>query len=244
MKFNPKLPPMSKFIRDHMHILQLTAESNNLFNKDSIFVAYKMERNILSLITRNKFKSSNFDHNAQPSSELMNSNELLESNWGCYKCSQNCTLCKNFLIETKTFTSPNTNQTFKIKTKTDCKTKNIIYLILDLICYKNFYVGYSEDSMTVRWPNHKSHIKKGHKLCEISTHFINESNNMHKLDTSSQKVFTSQLSKQISIIIIESVAPIDGIDMKSLLQERENFWQGTLKSTQFYGGINKRTNKL
>ena len=115
---------------------------------------------------------------------------------------------------------------------------------MDLICNVIFYVGYSEDSMTFRWPNHKSHIKKGHKLCELSTHFSNESNNMHKLDTSSQKVFTSQLRKQLSIIIIESVAPIDGKDMKFLLQERENFWQGALKSTQFYGGINKRTNKL
>ena len=81
MKFNPKLPPMSKFIKQHMHILGLTAETSKLFNKNSLFVSYKMERNILSLITRNRFRSS-VEHPHQalgPSAEN-------DDSWGCFIC--------------------------------------------------------------------------------------------------------------------------------------------------------------
>ena len=97
--------------------------------------------------------------------------------------------------------------------------------------------------MTVKWPNHKSHIKKGHKSCEIAIHFNKHSNGLHKLDKSSQDLYTSQLKEHLSVIIIESVKPKIGYDMKVLLHERENYWQGALKSTKLFGGINKRSNR-
>ena len=43
VKFNPR--------RENLHILELTPETNMLFNGDSLFVSYKMESNIKSLIT-------------------------------------------------------------------------------------------------------------------------------------------------------------------------------------------------
>ena len=116
-------------------------------------------------------------------------------------------------------------------------------MIVDTICKDIFYIGYSESDMTERWRNHKSHIKVGHKSCEIATHFKSLSKSTHKLDTTSQALFTSQLSKHLEVYLIESVEVIPGRDTKAFLKQREDFWQATLKATNFYGGLNKRSNR-
>jgi hypothetical protein len=58
MKFSPRLLFMSRSISRHLHVLELTNQTKTLFNKSSLFVSYKMEENILSMITSNKFRSS------------------------------------------------------------------------------------------------------------------------------------------------------------------------------------------
>ena len=136
-----------------------------------------------------------------------------------------------------------TTQTFRIKSHIDCNTKHVVYLVLDLKCDDIFYVGYTTDCMAVRWRNHKSHIKNSIKSCELASHFISLSSTTHKLDRTSQTTFTSELSEHIAIILIESVKPSPSLDVESFLKERENFWQGALKSTPLFGGINKRSNK-
>lgn len=238
MKFNPKLPPMSKFINNHLHILELTPETAKMFNKDTVFVSYKMEQNILSMITKNKFKASSGPGPMRSEGEDDGGGE-----WGCFGCNKGCTVCKNFLVVGKTFTSPNTTQTFRIKSRIDCNSKGVIYLINDKKCKDIFYLGYTDDTIKVRWANHKSHIKNCHKTCEIASHFIATANGVHKLDKSNQAVYTSQLSEHLSVQLIEHVEPRQGQDMTSLLLERESFWMGELKSTTVYGGINKRSNR-
>ena len=237
MKFNPRLPPMSKFIHQYLHVLELSEQTKKLFNKTSMFVSYRMERNILSLITSNKFKQ---EPSSQPSGEPA---PTIDPNWGCKPCPKTCTLCKNFLRESKTFTSPKTSQNYVIRSSIDCNTKNVIYLILDLKCNEIFYIGYTTDCMAVRWRNHKSHIKKSIKSCELASHFIALSNSTHKIDKSNQASFTSELSEHVAIVLIESVKPKPGLDVEATLKEREDFWQGALKSTPLFGGINKRSNR-
>ena len=243
IKFNPRLPPMAKFISQHIHILELTPETHEIFNKSSVFVSYKTEQNILSMITKNRFKCK-----SQNNSELTSvqgqgsgpSSDNVAPDAGCFGCVKKCTLCKDFLVECKQFTSSKTNQTFTIKSKITCDTKNVIYMITDKICEDVFYVGYTQDNMKTRWANHKSHIKACKKTCELASHFIKLANSRHKLDKSNQKAFTSQLSNHLEIRLIESVAPMVGIDMKEHIESREKFWQGTLKAAKLYGGLNKR----
>ncbi len=105
-----------------------------------------------------------------------------------------------------------------------------------------FYVGYTCDDMRTRWRNHKSHIKKGIKSCEISSHFAQTKNTLHKLNTSNQAIFTSELSTQLAVLLIECVEPIPGKSMKEACEARESFWQGALKASRLFGGINKRSN--
>ena len=97
--------------------------------------------------------------------------------------------------------------------------------------------------MAVRWRNHKSHIKKSIKSCELASHFVSLSSTTHKIDKSTQATFTSELKEHLAIILIESVKPQTGLDVEATLKEREDFWQGALKSTPLFGGINKRSNK-
>ena len=125
---------------------------------------------------------------------------------------------------------------YRIKSHINCNTKYVVYLVLDLKGHDIFYVGYIMDCMAVRWRNHKSHIKNNIKSCELASHFISLSNTTHKLDKTSQATFTTELSKHIAIILIESVKPSPGLDVESFLKERENFWQGALKSTPLFGG--------
>ena len=126
MKFNPKLPPMSHYIHKHFHILELSSKFTHLFNKRMIFTSYKMERNILSMITKNNFKPPSALQ--LPPATRPTLVHTADPNWGCHPCANSCTLCKNFLKPSLTFTSPKTSQTYKIKDHINCNTKNIIYL--------------------------------------------------------------------------------------------------------------------
>ena len=195
-----------------------------------------MEKNILGLITCNKFKKCPLPPAAHvdPPDNIPHTS-LDDPSWGCRPCPKTCTLCTNFLRTTNSFTSPKTTQTFRIKSHIDCNTKYVVYLVLDLKCHDIFYVGYTADCMAVRWRNHKSHIKNNIKSCELASHFISSSNTTHKLDKTSQ-AFTTELSEHIAIILIESVKSSPGLDIESFLKEREDFWQGALKSTPFLGG--------
>jgi hypothetical protein len=105
------------------------------------------------------------------------------------------------------------------------------------------YIGYTTDCMAVRWRNHTSHIKKGIKSCELASHFAQLSDSTHQIDKSNQAASTSQLSEHIAVILIESVKSKSSSDIETTLKEREDFWQGALKSTPVFGGINKRSNK-
>ena len=97
--------------------------------------------------------------------------------------------------------------------------------------------------MAVRWRNHKSHIKNNIKSCELASHFISLSSTTHKLDRTTQDTSTTELSEHIAIILIESVKSNPGLDAETFLKEREDFWQGALKSTPLFGGIDNRSNK-
>ncbi len=193
------------------------------------------------MITRNKFKTSESVPGLMKSEEVENDVSL---EWGCFACDKGCTVCKNFLVVGKTFTSPNTTQTFQIKSRIDCNSKGVIYLIIDKKRKNIFYLGYTEDTIKVRWRNHKSHIKVGKKSCEIASHFVSTASSVHNVDKSNQARYTSQLSEHLSVQLIEHVEPQPGQDMTELLLQREAFWQGELKSTTLYGGINKRTTRL
>ena len=230
-KYNPKLPNMGNSINKHKHILSLSPDTSQLFPSSSIFVSFKVENNINRQLTSSKFKPNQTEV------------QTPQNNLGCISC-ESCKLCQDFLVPSEYAKSYHTQEKFKIKSTIMCNTKNVIYIVNDKVCKKS-YIGYTSDSFKIRWSNHKSHIKKNHKSCELSKHFINNPR-IHPLDTTSQANYDRSLTNHLEVILIESVVlPENCRKAQSIpiLEARETYWQNTLKAVRIYGGLNKRNNK-
>ena len=233
VKYNPRLPNMNSIVKKNLHILDIHPHTRDLF-KDRIFVSFKMEPNIKSLLTSSRFKDKPNEEEA----------EQLVEDGGSISCGK-CSLCKNFVLNTKIATSYNTNTTYQIKGDVTCETQYIIYQIKDMVCGID-YVGYS-CGIKQRWANHKSHIKKGIKSCEISTHINYSAPEKHLLDKSSCNGYDDDLKAQVNVVFLENVkieSEWDNEKITSVLENREYFWQCRLKATSKLGGINKRVTKM
>ena len=228
--FNPALPKVAKTLKKYEHILDLDANIEKFIDKKNIFSSFRRAPTLQDLLIHSKLP-------------LGKGNETLEVNNGCYKCeAKRCVICKNFLVEGKTFSSYHTQSIFSIKHNLSCTSRCVVYLINDKVCCKS-NVGCTIDFKT-RWQNHKSHIKKKRSTCEISTHFNNaEYDEVHKLDRSDQKSFDESLKKCLDVIIIEQVEVDPGDDNDEKLRKckiREHYWQKELKCMAITGGFNKR----
>ena len=85
-------------------------------------------------------------------------------------CNSTRCLCCQQLISTATFKSNQTNKTFKICHRVNCKSNFVIYL-LDCYIYNIQYVDKSETPFNIRLNNHKKDVKHPmqYQLANIST---------------------------------------------------------------------------
>ena len=172
MKYNVKLPSINKIIKRHEHILTLTKETSELFPAGSIFVSFKVERNIRDILTSSYLRPL---HGDAPGME-----ELQISPGSCAKCGDECKMCRLFLIESTHAWSYHTKDRFQIKGNLSCQTENAVYILQDEIC-KLSSIGVSTGPVANRWTNHKSHIRCSKKICTVASHFIENSKSCHKL---------------------------------------------------------------
>ena len=229
--FNPSLPPVASYIHKYKYLLELDDNLKKVINPRKIFVSYRGNKTIKDILVPSKLRSCVIDHDII--------DDTTEK--GCFKCEANCKLCRDFIDCPDKIKSFHTNQEFSFKYNLNCKSKNIIYKLDDLICKKTS-VGSSITGMSTRWTNHKSHIRKSVKSCEIANHFSSTIN--HVLDKKSKiSIFDDQLKTQIRVTIIDQIyfKDSDNDDFKlRKLKEKEAFWQNQLKTLSCYGGFNKR----
>ena len=150
--------------------------------------------------------------------------------------------CNDFLESPSIISSYHTDQQFKFKHTIDCCSKFVIYKIDDVIC-KKCYVGSTTIEISVRWRNHKSHIRNNIKSCELSTHFSENSN--HNFNRKSSIIdFDKTLKNYLRITIIDCISDISDSSSNELniklLKQKEVFWQNNLKTLKNYGGLNIR----
>ena len=137
---------------------------------------------------------------------------------GSFKCNKpRCEVCIN-VIETDTFTSTATGESFKISHKLNCDDKCLIYLLTCNQCRKQ-QVGQTVDSFRFRWNNYKcnwhKHAKgKSVKQQHLYDHFVLEDH--------------TQFVNDVSIIFIDKTDPTDPL-------KTEEYWQHTLKTLVPYG---------
>ena len=142
---------------------------------------------------------------------------------GSHKCEQNCILCREHFVESTTFSSDNTGDTFSIRHHMTCKVENFIYLLFCSKCKGKQYVGESKNTMRIRFAGHRSDInikkKKSGKIPHIIQHFISPGHSL----------------ADMRALPIEQVYRKDTDFRKS----RERFWYTKLQ-TVYPEGLNER----
>lgn len=93
----------------------------------------------------------------------------------------NCNICE-YIYDKSYIELNNTNIRLKICNFSDCKTKNVIYIIICIKC-KCFYVGETENSLEKRLKQHLNHIKKfipylKYTDKEVAKHFRSTQHNL------------------------------------------------------------------
>ena len=194
---NPKNPPIGKWLRDlQQNLVESNARMREVLPEPPIIG----QRNCKSLR----------DH-LMPSSLP----PKIETNPGSVRCTRKkCIICDKHLSQEKRFVSCQTKESFSLRGRFSCDTKNVIYLISCQKCGKAQYVGQTQNSLRERFYLHRSHISKNVGT-PLTMHF-NQSN--HSLE-------------DMRCIVIEEV---NNFSLSERLR-RENFWISKLKTLLPHG---------
>ena len=134
---------------------------------------------------------------------------------GCYKCTLNCKLCRYHLVESKTFHSVETKETFTIRERYSCQTTNVVYLISCSICTNQCqYVGETKNTLRQRFYKHTSDIRNNTGTL-VTKHFNQPGHSL----------------SDMQVIVIERVF---NIDLHARLR-REAFWRNKLRTLTPHG---------
>ena len=136
---------------------------------------------------------------------------------GCFKCNSKCDLCKNYFRESKIFRGSSTKRFYNIRQHVDCKSKNVIYLLVTCNKCKVPYVGYTSNEFKVRFRNHKSAMSIKKTTCEVAVHFNKEKRQLSGFE----------------FIVIKQICNIDDKhNVDKCFLKREAFWCSQLCTLQ------------
>ena len=179
---NPHNPPLKKWFRDFLPYLHSNPRLQKAIPEPPILG----ERNSHSL------------------RDMLMPSVLPEPNHGqedpgCFSCKKSrCIICTKHLVQTPTFSSASTSQTFTIRHKMTCETSNLIYLLFCSKCQKSQYIGETKCSLKQRFYQHRSNINKNAGTL-VTLHF---NQNDHSLEDmrciAIEKVFSDVHSRRLA----------------------------------------------
>ena len=211
MTHNPYTTYIPEIANRHWGSLKAKERLARIFHSNPI-IAYRRPRNLRDSLVNTKFKW-----------KTINSLPV-----GCKACGKSrCSWCNN-ILSTSTFMGIHCDREYEILHPLDCQSSWVIYIIQCIKC-KLQYVGKSEKNLNIRLSNHRNHIKKAIHSCELTQHFLLNSN-------------SHEFERGICITPIEQIksTTMQTEQKKELLRAREIFWQKNLKTIQ-PRGLNKRT---
>ena len=175
--------------------------------------------------------NDNVDEDHNVNNNETNQRETNENTNGCFPCGKGkCVYCALLSkSQGSTFQSISNKRTFKIRQKINCQSKNVIYLITCKRCNIQG-VGHTTN-FKKRISNYFSHIKQGHKYCEIATHFIENHKDTWKEDYTNNDDFLIQ-----GIAKLEH-PPRSKEQITERLWDFEGYWQME-RSTIHPNGLN------
>ena len=218
--YSPKLPHIGKIFRKHIGTLHSKPELEALFPLNNIFPAFKRNKNLKEILAPSRFPRSNGE----------------DAELGCKKtCQRGCDLC-SFLTDTATITNLKTKEKLKINHKLTCKSRNVIYVLKDRVCNKQ-YVG-STKNMKERLSNYKSQIKQ-HVMgtCNVVTHWwaTGEHTSVHPVIPNA---YSDAVRAEMSFTLVDQVQPRLGeslVDVTKRLRNLEGGWEQKLDTLHPYG---------
>ena len=203
-KYNRTNPDLKKIIAKHWPLLQLDAKLGEVF-KELPMIAYRKNQTISNLLNKKRTEKSGF-------SKACNAEKK-------FKC------CKQ-INETDNFTSNITKKTYKIHHTSDCKSKNVIYLLECKLCLMQ-YVGKAETEFHFRLSNYRSEVKRADPS-PSAKHFQLPG---HVFEEHARFTIIEQLQNP----------PTDKPSKTKLIEQREDRWMSELK-TLMPNGINVSLN--
>ena len=210
LTYNPNLPSINGLIKKHFHFLLSSPNLKELFPPNSIISSFRRSKNLKEILAPSKCRKGSPESITLPSA-------------GCFTCNKTrCDLCKNFLVNSQTFSSAQTGKTYFVRQKLSCNSANVIYLVHCKKCNLQ-YVSSTTTEFKVRFRNHKSSMKTNKKTCEVASHF---NRTPHVLSD-----FTFQCIDQIQNSTSENT--------ENLLITKEAYWSAQLFSLSPFG-LNKR----
>ena len=135
----------------------------------------------------------------------------------CHRCHHYvCDSCQNFVVPAKCIKSVTTGKTYKIRQSLTCCTDYVIYCATCTL-WNRQCVG-SSINFRSSLSNHKSHINKNKRTCQLLNHFIDK--------------LCSHTLSDLQFILIEQAA--------TKTEYREGHWQAQLWTYVPYGFNSKK----
>ena len=137
LTYNPNLPPINGLIRKHFHLLLSSPKLKELFPPKSIISSFRRSKNLKEILAPSRCRKGSSQSVEVPTA-------------GCFTCDKTrCDLCKNFFVNSRTFSSAQTGKTYFVRQELSCNSSNVIYLIHCKKCNLQ-YVGSTTTEFKVR----------------------------------------------------------------------------------------------
>ena len=145
--YSRSLPNLKDIITKHWHILQASQSFKETFSTHPI-IAFRKGTSLKQIIGTNTI------HN----NEKLIKTKINHHTGKCVPCNSTRCLCCQQLVSTTTFKSNQTNKTFKIYHRVNCKSSFVVYQLERYICNIQ-YISKSETPFNIRLNNHRKDLK-------------------------------------------------------------------------------------
>ena len=215
--FNMTLPPINNILHNRWEILKLKPYFSNII-KEPGMLAFRRPTNLKEMIGSNNILNNKVVQKYPKKTHTIKF---------CHPCNSTNSLCCNHIKSTSSFKSFATHHSYNIYHQTNCKSKNVIYLLECIYCNKQ-YIGKSEWPFNIRLNNYRHRIRSTDfdKLLPVEQHFRQPDHNF---------------SIHAKFTIIEKIETAPPEKITTILESHEDRWIKRLK-TLCPNGLNNKLN--
>ena len=192
--YHPRLPNLKQTILRNERILQLHPDTAELLH-NGVMIAYKRAQNLKNLLTRSKLSKK-------------------QTTPGSFPCGK-CRICKH--MTRKTEISDKKGIKYKLKSRMNCNSINVIYMIECTKC-KLVYIGQTSNPLRYRITQHISDINRRDLFKPVAQHFCTPQHSLKNFDvtaimTSSDDVTARLNWEKTWIRLLDTLQP-QGLNRK------------------------------